>query len=119
MPAASQTTRIGYVNKVSFAGVFEQAILSDAGDQNVREAVVVEVPYRHSHAIHFDIEPGGTGNVGESAVAVIAIKLERGTLARVTGPVHAVDEKDVLPAVGVVIEEGATAAAGFQQQLPP
>jgi hypothetical protein len=35
----------------------------------------------------------------------------------VAGPVHAVDEHDVLPAVGVVVEEGATGAKRFRQQL--
>ena len=33
------------------------------------------------------------------------------------GPVHAVDQKNVLPAVAVVIEEGAARAQSFRQQL--
>ena len=32
-------------------------------------------------------------------------------------PVHAVDEQDVLPAVGVVVEERAAGAQRFRQQL--
>ena len=32
-------------------------------------------------------------------------------------PVHAVHEQNVLPAIGVVIEKGATRAHGFRQHL--
>ena len=32
-------------------------------------------------------------------------------------PIHAVDQQDVLPAIAVVIEKGATRAKRFRQQL--
>ncbi len=35
----------------------------------------------------------------------------------VAGPVHAVDQQDVLPAVAIVIEEGAAGAQRFRQEL--
>jgi len=38
-------------------------------------------------------------------------------LALVAGPVHAVEEHNVLPAVGVVIQESATRAEGLGKQL--
>ena len=41
----------------------------------------------------------------------------RGSLALVARPVHAVDQQNVLPAVGVVIEERAAGAQRFGQEL--
>ena len=57
------------------------------------------------------------GHVGEGAVAIIAIEAEGGALAFVLGPVHAVDQQDVLPAVGVVIEEGAAGTESFREKF--
>ena len=38
-------------------------------------------------------------------------------LAAVIGPVHAVDQQDVEPAIAIVIEEGAAGAQGLGQVL--
>ena len=113
-----KTAGIRYIDESSLAGVVKQAVLSDAGDQNVGEPVVVVVADGHAHAIHFDVESGARGHVGESAVAVVAIEAQRGAAAElVAGPVHAIDEKNVLPAVAVVIEKGAAGAESFGQQF--
>ncbi len=81
----------------------------------IGEAVVVVIADGDAHAVQLDIESCGFGDVGESAVAIVAIELQRGALAVVAGPVHAVDEQNVLPAVGFVIEKGAAGAESFGQ----
>ena len=49
--------------------------LADAGDENVGKAVVVVIAEGYAHAVHFDIEAGGAGDVGERTVAIVAIQL--------------------------------------------
>ena len=105
MPA-TQTAGFCDVDKSSFAGVLEQAVLTHASDQDVRIAVVVVVSNGHAHPVHLEIEASGTGYIGKSSVAIVAIKLERAAFALVAGPIRAVDEENVLPSVGVVIKEG-------------
>ena len=105
------------VDERALAGVPEQPVLSDAGDEEIREAVVVEVADGDAHAVELDVEAGAARHVGERAVAVVAVQAQRRPLALVAGPVHAVDEQDVLPAVGVVVEERAAGAERFGQQL--
>ncbi len=105
------------VGEDAFASVVEEAALADAGDENVWEAVVVVVGDGDAHAVEFNVEAGGFGDVGECAVAIVAIELERGTLSLVAGPVHGIDEEDVWPAVGVVIKEGAAGAKSFGEKL--
>ena len=69
--------------KAAAAVVLEEAILADGGDQQVREAVVVVVADGHAHAVHFHREAGALGDVGEGAVAIVAIEPHGGALAAV------------------------------------
>ena len=105
------------VDEPALAGIAEQAVLTDAGHQQVGEPVVVPVADRHAHPVHLDIQARGARDVRERAVAVVAIEREGRSLPGVAGPIHAVDEQDVLPAVGVVIQEGAPGAERFRQEL--
>ena len=61
--------------------------------------------------------PACAGDIGERAVAIVAVEAQRGALAFVARPIHAVDQQDVEPAVAVVIEKGAARAQGFGQIL--
>ena len=105
--ASVQTAGFRRVHERALAGVAEQPVLADAGDKHVGEAVVVEVADGDAHAVQLDVEACGARDVGERAVPVVAIEAQRRSLLLVAGPVHAVDEQDVLPAVGVVVEERA------------
>ena len=87
------------------------------GDEEVREPVVVEVADRDAHPVQLDVEARRARDVGERAVPVVAVQPQRRPLPLVTGPVHAVDEQDVLPAVGVVVEERAAGPERLGQQL--
>ena len=103
--------------KSAAAVVLEEAVLPDRGDQQVGKAVVVVVADGHAHAVHFHRQAGALGDVGEGAVAVVAVEPHGGALAAMAGPVHAVDQQNIQPAIGIVIEEGAARAHGFRQIL--
>ncbi len=105
------------IDERALAGVAKEAILADAGDEQVGEAVVVVIADGDAHAVHFDVEPGGFGDVGERAVAIVVIEAERGALLLVARPIHRIDEQDVLPTVGVVVEKGAAGAECFGEEL--
>src|SRR6266446_6869221 len=62
-------------------------------------------------------EAARTRGIDESSFAGIAKEPQRGSLAFMAGPVHAVDEKDVLPAVAVVVEKRAARAQSLREQL--
>src|SRR5215472_1176555 len=91
--------------------------LANASDEEIGEAIVVVVTDGDAHAVEFHVEAGNFGDVGEGAVAVVAVELERGALALVPGPIHGIDKEDVGPAVGVVIEKGATRAESFGEEF--
>src|SRR5271163_167616 len=75
---AVESAGMGDIGERSLAGIAKEAILSDAGDENIRKAVVIVIADGGTHAVHFNIEAGATGDVGKSAVAIIAIEAERG-----------------------------------------
>src|SRR5258708_5656478 len=57
--------------------------------------------------------------VGEGAVMIVVIELGSGVLLNVARPIHAVHEKNVRPAVVVVIDEGDAGSHGFRQEFLP
>src|ERR1035437_8768628 len=115
--ATAQPGLFGDVDEAAAAVIPEEAVLADGGDQEVREAIVVVVADGHTHAVHFHRQAGALGDVGEGAVTVVAVEPHGGALAAPTGPVHAVDQQNVEPAIGIVIEEGAAGAHGLGQVL--
>ena len=58
----------------ALARVVEQAILTDGRDEQVGEAVVVEIAGGHAHPVHLDGEAGSRGHVGKSAGAVVPVQ---------------------------------------------
>ena len=78
--AAAQPGLLGDVDEVAAAVVLEQAVLPDGGDQDIGKAVVVVVADGHAHAVHFDGKSGALGDVGEGAVAVVAVEPHGGAL---------------------------------------
>ena len=60
------------------------------------------------------VESGLRGNVGEGSVVIVAIEVVGGSFAgRKAFERGAVDEKNVRPAVVVVVEDGHAGAGGF------
>jgi len=105
------------IHESAFAGVAKKAALAYAGDEDVGKTIIVVIADGYSHAVELEVEASGARYVGEGAVAIIAVEAESDSLAFVTGPVHAVEKKDVLPAVVVVVEEGAARAERFREQF--
>ncbi len=82
------------------------------------EAVVVVVADGHAESEHRHGESGFARDVGERAVVVVVVKLQRGRAGvGVSGKIVAVDQDDVGISVVVVVDEGAARAHGFRQPL--
>jgi hypothetical protein len=114
---ARQAAALRNIHERAPAGVFKQPALPHAGDEQVWKPIVVEISGGHAHAVHLHIQSGAAGDIGERAVAVIAIEPKRAAPAFVAGPVHPIDEQDVLPAIVIVIEKRAAGAQSFRQEF--
>ena len=106
-----------YICKLSAPEIMEETIWTNTGDVDVVVAVVVVIGNCDADAVHLDAETGLLGHVGEGAVFVVVIERGKRFALFVVGPVHRVDEQDVLPAVVVVVDEGAARADGFREIL--
>src|SRR3984885_681846 len=123
----AESTGNGRVQKRSFASVPKQTVLAYTGDEDVGKAVVVVITDSYAHAVEFNVETGARGHVSERAVAVVVIEPESRALrfvvgrivicGFVAGPVHAVDQQNVLPAVTVVVKERAARAQGLGEKF--
>ena len=91
-------------------------IAIERGDVDVVAAVIVVIADGHAHAVDFDIEAAARGDVGEGAVAVVAVE-RGGGAAAARREVLAVDEQDIRPAVAIGIEESDAGAQRFRQVL--
>ncbi len=116
LPSA-EPARARRVDERALARVPKQPVLPHTRDEQIGEAVVVEIADGHAHAVHLDVETRARGDVGERAVAVVAEQLGCRSHPVMSGPVHAVDQQDVLPPVAVVVEERAPGAHRLGQQL--
>src|SRR5262249_23469766 len=83
----------------------------------IRKSIVVVVSDRDSHSIKLDIEPRGARNIRERSVAIVPVELQCGPLLFVPRPIHPVDQKNVLPAVAVIIQKRAPGAKRLRQQF--
>ena len=66
------------VDERALAGVLKQAILAHGGDEDIGKAIVIVIRNGHAHAVHFHRQPGALGDIGEGAVAIVAIQAQRG-----------------------------------------
>ena len=107
----------GDVDERSLSAIFEKTVLTDARDEDVGKAVVVVITHRDAHPVHLYIKARFMGHVGKGAVTVVAVKPKSRCLALVTGPVHAIDKQDVLPAVAVIVEESAARTERFRKKF--
>src|SRR4029077_18972021 len=107
---------LGDVGKSAIAIVVEEMALADSGNENVVEAVVVVVADGDSESEERNAEAGLARHVGEGAVMIVVVELQRGrAVFGMAGPVLAVDEQDVGKPVVVVIDERAAGAHGFRE----
>src|SRR5580658_9467136 len=103
----AEATGVGHVRESSSPAVLEKPILAHAGDQNIGETVVVVVAHGDAHSVHLYIQASLVGYVGKRAIAIVAIEAERRRLPFMAGPVRAVNQENILPAIAVVVEKGA------------
>ena len=107
---------LGDVGECPVAVVVEQVALPKRRDEDVVEAIVVVIADRRAHAEQRDGQSRLRGHIGERAVAIVVIELQRRWLAG-RGPVLAVHQQNVGIAVIVVVDESAARAHGFRQPL--
>src|SRR6266481_9424006 len=88
-------------------------------NEKIVEAVVVIVADSPSHSHHFDVESHFVRHVGERAVMIVVIKLGRRMLQNMAGPVRAVHQKNVRPAVVVIVNKGHARSHRFRKEFLP
>src|SRR5882762_7562338 len=111
----AQATGARYIEKSSLARVAKQPVLPHASDQDIGKAVIVIVTDCDAHSVHLDIEARGFCHVSERAVAIVFVEPRRGAETFVAGPIHSIDQQDILPAIRVIIEEDAARAERFRK----
>src|SRR5436309_1895960 len=96
-----------------------QHTVAPVGDKQIVPAVIVIVSDTDALAPASVRDSGAGGDIGESPIAVVLVESADGRLSRRPTRFKArpVDEKDVEPAVIVIINKSATASGGFEQEL--
>ncbi len=122
-PVSSSPACFGHVGKRAIAVVVVQAVLPQVRDEEVIEAIVVVVADAHAVCPAGRLQPGLLGDIGEGAVAIVLVQPVR-RLRRIAVQSCARQQKDIHPAIVVVIDECAAAAVGFENvllriRLPP
>ncbi len=104
---------------MAVALVVKEVIAVQGGDVDIVAAIVVVIANSAPHAIHLEVEARLFCHILEGPVVLVVIKRGIGCECVMTGPVHAVHEENVLPAVIVVVEHAHAAAHGFGKVLLP
>jgi len=103
---------LGHVGKRTIAVVAVETILSKICAKDIIEAVVVIVAYTHTVGPTHRSESSLLRHIGEGSVAIVLIKAVR-RFGRVALQSRAGKQKDIHPAIIVVVDERATAAVCF------
>ncbi len=97
--------------------VVKQVVLTVRSDEEIVVAVVVVVTHGHAHSQKFHIQARFMRRVRKRTVMIVVVQLRGGMFLNVARPVHPVDEKNVRPAVIVVIDESNARSHGFGQKF--
>ena len=106
--------RLGPLLKPAVALVVEQKISAKAGDQDVGPSIVVVIGDGNAHAPSESRQAGLHGHIDKDLFSPIFVKSDY-RIASLTKTLQgaAADQKDVEPSIAVVVDEGASAADGF------
>jgi len=119
VPALASAGDAGFfadVGESAVAVVVVENIFAEVGDEEIVETVVVVVADADGLSPAGMGEAGFGGDIGEGAVAIIFEEMRGGLLAGgETFEAGSIDEKNVEPAVVVVIVEGDAAACGLEE----
>src|SRR5258708_7243816 len=121
-PAAGDMGLRAPVGKAASRFAMEKEILAPAGDIDVRESIIIVVAHAAADRMSGDIQPGLLRDVHKALPAFVVIE-NYGTLrrfrSRTAGQGSAAEQQDVLPAIAIVIQEGAAGAKLLHEQLAP
>src|SRR5205823_6152663 len=119
VPALAASGHAGFLANVSEGAVpvvVVENIFSEVGDEEIVEPVVVVVADAHALPPAGMYQTGFGGDVGEGAVTIVLEKMRKGFLSGGKAfETPAVHEKNIQPAVVVVIVESDSAASGFEE----
>src|SRR5205814_456719 len=116
LPGAGDASFFADVGEGAVAVVVVEDVFPEVRDEEIVEAVVIVIADADALSPAGMKQAGFGGDVGESAVAIVFEKMIGGFLAGgKTFEAPAVDEKNVQPAVVVIIVEGDAAAGGFEK----
>src|SRR6516162_6936941 len=100
------------------AVVMINGVFTVVRNKQIQVAVIVVVTYADTLAPTPPRQARSHGHIGECAVAIVLVKVVRRLLAfgKVLEP-PAIDQKDVEPAVVIVIKEGCTTAGCGKEEI--
>ncbi len=93
-------------------------IAAKCSNINVFAPIVVVIGNADADAVNINIESAAFGDVGESAVVIIAIE-SGGGMAAFWNQIFAIDDQNVEPAIAIGVEERAAGTHGFGQPFFP
>src|SRR5436190_16981145 len=111
--SGEQSRRLGHIREGPVAVVAVQNVLTEIGTKNIIEAIIVIVSNADSGCPANASQSSFVCNVGKCTIAIVLVK----AISSPFGPAFeagAGKNKNVHPAVVVVIDEGAAAAGRFQ-----
>ena len=115
--APGEAGRVGHFAKMPVL-IVEQMVRFQRGKKQIIPAVTIIVANSNAHAVGFDSQPDLLADVLKVPAAVVAIQRlgRHAAVPGVVGPVSEVDQKKVLVAVVIVIQERCAAADGFRHE---
>src|SRR5215469_2883742 len=110
---APQSRASRYIGESSVSVVTIKNVLAEICAENIFESVVVVIPDADAASPTHAVKPRLLRNVGERSVAIILVQPIRRAIRSAFNP-RAAKDKQIHPSVIVVVNEGASAAGGFQ-----
>ena len=112
----SDSGLLAHVGKSSIAVVVIENVLAVVSYEQIFEAIVVIISNANALPPAAMAQSSFCGHVGECAVAIVLEQMRRGFVSRGKAfQSRAIHQKNVEPAVVVVVVEGHSAAGGLQQ----
>src|ERR1700730_7950212 len=84
---------------------------------NIGIAIIVIVPDRAPHPIHFDREPRSARHLRKRAIVIVVMQRRKRFAILMLRPIPGVHEQNVLPPVIVVVQKTDSTAHRFRQIL--
>src|SRR4029077_18144079 len=99
----------GHLHELAIAEIAKEMVGTESGYVDIAFPFIVIFAAGAAPPVHFYREPRLPGHIGEGAILIVVIECRKRYARLVSGPVHGIDEKDVLPSVIVVVEKAGAA----------